>query len=352
MRLLLGCLCWLSLSVAANPAVPVIVAEIKLANFSDEVEALGTLRANESVDLASPVTELVTGVFFEDSARVKKGDVLVTLDSAEEKAELSEQRSFLREAQQQVNRLGPLVKRGAAIASALDENKRNASAAKARIEAIQSRIDQRTIKAPYDGILGFRNISVGTLAQQGSMITTIDDDSIMKLDFSISEIFLSTLEPGLSIEAKTEAYPDQTFEAKISSVNSRVDPVTRSIQIRALIDNPNGQLKPGLLMKVVLHKRPRQALLVPEEAIVANGSNNYVYVVREEADQARAERRQVQLGTRTFGNVEVTSGIEENELVVVHGTMRMSPGALVNITAVERDNEPLETLLNQKSSAK
>ncbi len=328
-------------------ATPVIVYEVTRMQFSDEVEALGTLKANESVDLASSVTELVTKILFEDNQSVKKGDVLLEMDAAEELAELEEQQSFLDEAQRQVNRLTPLVKQGAASASVLDENRREAAGAKARVDAIQSRINQRIIKAPYDGVLGLRNISVGALAQPGSMITTIDDTSVMKLDFSVPEIFLSTLKAGVVIEATTEAYPDEIFKGTIASVDSRIDPITRSIQARAIIGNGEGALKPGLLMQVVLQKNPRQVLLVPEEAIISDGPESFVLVVNTQDNQTTAQRRKVTLGERKFGAAEILDGLSEGEKIVNHGTLRVRPGAPLTITAVEKNDETLEVLLKQ-----
>lgn len=333
-----------------SPPTPVIITDVSRVHFADEVEALGTLIANESVDLASSVTELVTEILFDDNQRVKKGDILLKMDAAEELAELAEQQSFLDEAQRQVNRLTPLVKKGAASASILDENKREALAAQARVDAIQSRIDQRIISAPYDGVLGLRNISVGALAQPGSMITTIDDDRIMKLDFSVPEIFLSTLKSGVIIEAKTEAYPEQTFKGEISSVDSRIDPVTRSIQARAILDNENGFLKPGLLMQVVLQKDPRQALVIPEETLIAEGPDNFTFVIKDDGEHITSERRKVILGARQLGNVEILSGLTEGDKIIMHGTLRVRAGAPLEIIAVENNDETLGELLKQKTA--
>ncbi len=359
MRIIKAVLCFglLSFPVTAHaqdgppPATPVVVTSVERIDFADEVEAIGTLKANESVDLASSVTELVTKVLFEDNQRVKQGDILVEMDAAEELAELAEQKSFLREAQAQVKRLSPLIKSGAASASVLDENRREAAAAQARVDAIQSRIDQRIIKAPYDGILGLRNISVGALAQPGSMITTIDDDSVMKLDFSVPEVFLSSLKKGVVIKAKTEAYPDKIFEGQIASIDSRIDPVTRSIQARALLDNADGLLKPGLLMQVVLQKNPRQALVIPEETLISNAADTYVLVVTASSGKTSAEKRKIEIGTRQFGEVEVLSGLQSGEKIVSHGTLRVRPGANLDIIATQKGNEPLSELLQQKDSS-
>ena len=333
----------------APQATPVIVAPVERVSFTDEVEALGTLKAKESVNLTSTVTEWITEIHFEDGARVTKGDLLVQMDISEEQAELSEEESFLAEAQRQVNRLAPLVKKGAASASTLDERKREVLGAKARIEAIKSRMDKRQIRAPYDGVLGLRNISVGALAQPGTLITTIDDDSVMKLDFSVPEIFLPSLQKGLKIEAVSRAYGDFTFEGVISSVDSRVDTVTRSIQARALIDNADGKLKPGMLMQVELHKDPRQALIVPEEALIANGSDNFVLVIQETEDGITSDKRKVILGQRQFGDAEILDGLVEGDRVVTHGTLRVRPGAPLVIKATETQDETLKELLEQDS---
>lgn len=330
---------------ASSSATPVIVKTASLKQYADEVEALGTLKANESVNLTSSVTEIVKNISFDDNQRVKKGDVLLEMDTAEELAELAEQESIMDEAARQVERLKPLIEQGAASTSALTESERDVAGAKARIQAIRSRIDQRIIKAPFDGVLGLRNISVGALSQPGSMIATIDDDSVMKLDFSVPEIFLASLKPGIAIEALTEAFPKRVFEGEIAHVDSRIDPVTRSIQARALINNDDGLLKPGLLMKVELQKNPRQALLVPEESLVSDGPDHFIFVVAENDEGKSVERRKVEIGTRSFGEAEILSGLQAGEQVVTHGTLRLRPGSPVTIKAVEENGESLQELI-------
>lgn len=335
----------------ATPPTPVIVKVASLKPYADEIEALGTLKANESVELTSSVTEIVKRVSFEDSQRVMKGDVLLEMDTAEELAELAEQESIMAEAERQVQRLKPLIEQGAASTSALTESERDVAGAKARIQAINSRIEQRIIKAPFDGVLGLRNISVGALAQPGSIIATIDDDRVMKLDFSVPEVFLSTLKPGVMIEAKTEAYPDTVFEGKIANVDSRIDPVTRSIQARALIDNEEGLLKPGLLMKIELQKNPREALLIPEESLITDGPDHFVFVVVESGGKKSVERRKVQIGTRSYGEAEILSGLAPGEQIVTHGTLRLRNGSPVTIKAVEKNGESLDELIKGNTAS-
>lgn len=334
-----------------KPSVtPVVVTAVALYDFADVVEALGTLNAKESVELTSPVTEIVTKISFTDNQRVKKGDILIEMDIAEEQAELAEQKSILAEAKRQVNRLSPLVKEGAASASALDESKRNLEGAKARINAIQARVNQRILKAPFDGVLGLRRVSIGALAQPGDIITTIDDDSIMKIDFSVPEIFLATLKPGVVVLAQTEAFAGKIFQGEIAHIDSRVDPATRSIRARALIKNEDGLLKPGLLMLVELQKNPRTAVLIPEEALIVNGSNNFVFVVKEKDGKTSVEQRKVELGKRQFGEAEILSGLDVGEQIVTQGVLRIRQGSTVKIIAVENKGDKLSTLLNAQPS--
>jgi len=157
----------------------VIVAKARAEDFVDRVEALGTLRANETIALTATVTETVIAVNFEDNQRVAKGDVLIEMRGGQEKAELAGEQATLAEAKKQMDRLTPLVATGAASQSQLDERKREYQTANARLDAIRSRIGDRVITAPFDGVLGMRNISVGALVQPGTVITTLDDDSVM-----------------------------------------------------------------------------------------------------------------------------------------------------------------------------
>lgn len=351
----------LTLSVAAIPSigdaqpggggpVGVIATTVENRPITDEIEALGTLSANENVILSSTVTETVTDILFEDNERVKKGQILIEMDREEEKAELAEEESTLEEAQRQVDRLEPLVKRGAASQASLDENRREVKTSQARINAIQSRINQRVIRAPFDGVLGLRNLSVGATVQPGTTITTIDDDSVMKLDFSVPEIFMPTLAQGLDIQATAKAFPNETFTGTVSSVDSRIDPVTRSVTARALIDNPDRKLKAGMLMRVTLQKNPRQALMIPEEAITIEGAQSYVMVAEDgEGGQTIAKKQAVELGVRQGGNVEILSGLEADQKVITHGTLKARPGSPVKIRAMQTGNETLEDLLNQNN---
>lgn len=340
------------LSSAQRPPAPVFVTTVEKVYFVDELEALGTLKSNENVEIMSTVTERVTKVNFKDGQRVRKGDILVEMDAAEELAQRVEEESRINKARKQLNRLNSLFKRDVAAESVLDETERELQTAQARLKAIQSRINQHILVAPFDGVVGLRNISVGALAQPGTRIATLDDDSVMKLDFSVPELFIATLQTGATVQARTRVYPDKVFEGVISSIDTRVDPITRSITVRALLNNDERQLKAGMLMRVIVNKNPRQAIVIPEETLITRGDNNFVLLIDTTNEKTTVREQVVKLGKRRKGEVEILSGLEVGQKIVTHGITRAKPGAPVVIKAVETNNESLTELLQQKASAR
>lgn len=324
---------------------PVFAATVIEDRFVDEVEALGTLRANESVRLTASVTETVTAVRFEDGQRVKAGDVLIEMTSQEESALLDEAKSRVSEAERQFNRIRRLADEGTASRSLLDTRRREFETARAQLRAIESRLQDRLVLAPFDGVVGLRDISTGALVSPGDVITTLNDDSVMKLDFTVPAPFLRNLRVGLPIRAKAVAFDEEVFEGEISSIDNAIDPVTRSITVRALIPNPEQTLKPGLLMSVELLKNPRTALVIPEEALIPQARQNFVLIVTETDEGTIAERRQVTIGSRRPGEVEILEGLSVGELVITHGTSRARPGTPVEVKSLDNSDAPLTELL-------
>ena len=335
-------------SAQSKQPLSVIVGEARVEQLYDRVEVLGTLRANESVDITATVTDTITVIHFEDGQRVNSGDILVEMTSREEHALLEEELSTLAEAEKQYNRLTPLVARGAASKSLLDQRERERSSAQARLRAIESRLQDRLIKAPFTGVVGLKNISVGALVEPGDVITTLDDDSVMKLDFNVPAIHLASLERGIPIKARSSAYGGREFGGEVISIGSRIDPVTRSITVRALIDNQDRLLKPGLLMTAELLKNRRDAIVILEEALIPSGKTNFVLVVDPSVSPVKAERREVQIGMRRFGEVEILQGLEAGEFVVTHGSMLVRPGQELSILGVDNGNDQLKNLLSGK----
>lgn len=340
-RLLLACL-FLPGGIALAAEVPgVIVTQVRQSRIADPIEALGTLTANESVSLTATVTETVSAIHFDDGDRVERGQVLVEMTSREEHAQLEEARATVSEAQRQFQRIKSLEAEGTAARSLLDERQRDWETARARLEGIESRLADRLIKAPFSGIVGLRDVSVGALVQPGNLITTLDDDSVMKLEFPVPETSLAALQPGLAITALSRSFPGKPFSGEVKAIDSRIDPVTRSIRVRALLPNPERLLKPGLLMQVTLQNNPRAALLIPEEALLPEGQQHFVFLVDPDN---KVVKREIHIGARRPGLVEVLDGLAAGERVITHG-MTVRPGQTVQISAVDDGSRRLPELL-------
>lgn len=318
--------------LAAPPAVEVFTAVVQPKSFVDQIEALGTLRANESVTLTATVSDTVAAIHFEDGDRVEAGRVLVELNRSEEEALLEEARVTAAEAKRQYQRIKSLESSGTAAKSQLDERLREWEAAQARLNAIQSRLADRQLRAPFAGVVGFRNISVGALVEPGDVVTTLDDDSVMKLDMAVPANFLSALKPGLRVEGTTSAYGDRVFRGKVTSVGSRVDPVTRTITVRAVLPNADRALRPGMLMQAVLLNNERQSLAVQEQALLAEGQKHYVLVVDE---AGKAAKRAVEIGTRRPGEVEILQGLRAGDQVITEGALKLRPGQPVKVIGTD-----------------
>lgn len=324
-------------------ATAVIVAEARAQQLDDRIEALGTLRANESVQLSSSITETVSAIHFDDGDRVAAGTLLVEMTSDEEHAQLEEARATVDEARRQYERVQSLQQQGTAAASLLDERRRDLETARARLGAIESRLKDRLIKAPFAGVIGLRNVSLGALVEPGDPIATLDDDSRMKLEFPVPSLYLDSLRTGLPVLAVTAAYGAREFRGEVTAIDSRIDPVTRTVLVRAVLPNPDRSLRPGLLMQVNLLRNIRQGLVIPEEALMPLGDRQFVLMV----DGSTVVQREVRLGARRPGQAEILDGLAAGDRVVTHGTTRVKPGDPVDIVAVDDGTVPLAKLLEK-----
>ena len=336
-------------SIGAPPPPSVIVAATRTVEFADRVESLGTLRANESVQLTASVTEIVSAIHFDDGDRVEAGKVLVEMTNAEEHALLEEAEATVAEALNQYQRVASLEAQGTEAKSLLDQRRREWETAKARLAAVESRLQDRLIRAPFGGVVGLRNISPGALVTPGDLITTLDNDSVMKLDFSVPSTYLAALKPGLEVVATTRAFGKREFRGEVSSVASRVDPVTRAVIVRALLPNPERILKPGMLMRVELLKNPRLTLVIPEEALVPQGRKQFVLLVDETAGN-KVTKKEVRIGARRPGEVEVLEGLDPGEKVITHGAENVRTGQPVTILSVDDGSRSLHELTSSKSA--
>ncbi|MEO8670933.1 MAG: efflux RND transporter periplasmic adaptor subunit [Tahibacter sp.] len=313
---------------AAAPAVPVTTTIVAAQSWSDVIEALGTAQANESITLTAKITETVRRVNFTDGQKVAAGDVLIELSSNQQVAQLRDAQATANDANRQFSRQQDLVKQGTVSKSMFDTAQATRDSNSARVEAIRATLSDRVITAPFAGVLGLRRVSLGTLVTPGTAITTLDDIHQIKLDFAVPETELAAIRAGLTIRARTPAYPERAFEGRIESLDSRVDPVTRAITVRAIIANPDALLLPGMLLNVDVLSRERETLVVPELALVPVGTRQSVYTVG--ADNI-AHLVAVKTGARRAGEAEVLEGLAAGDRIVVEGTVSLRDGATVAI---------------------
>ena len=326
----------------ARPPVPVDVAVAREGSVLVTLEAIGTAHANEAVTVMSDVTGIVSEIRFDEGAKVGAGEVLVRLDStiasaevAVREAEIEVRRAELENARQLYDRAKRLMAtqnvpeaRFDELAARLKGAEAEVASAEARLRTVRAALAKRQVLAPFSGRLGIRNISVGALVEPGDAIITLDDISVIKLDFQIPERNLSYLTPGQEITARTDAYPDRVYFGTVASVDTRVDPVTRAVSVRALIDNPDESLKPGMFLLVELGVATRHhAVIIPEEAVVADGTARYVFMIEGGA----VKQVPVDLGQRMPGEVEVLSGLVAGQQVVVGGVQKVRDGAPVAV---------------------
>lgn len=313
----------------ANAPILVETEIVQRRPLARQAESVGTLIGNESVTLTAKLTEQVSAVYFEGGEFVSAGDVLVELVDAEQLALLREAEARLRESQLQLQRLLTLG-RDIATGAEIDVAKTRVDGIAALLEAFRSRINDRIISAPFDGVIGFRRISVGALLTPGTVIAELDDIDPLKLDFTLPEHYLSELAVGDVVTARSTAWNNEDFVGSVSRIGSRVDPVTRAFSVRALIDNRDLRLRPGMLMTVTVALGEVSAIVVRETALIQTAGKSAVYTI--DGDSV-ARRVAVQIGRRLPGAVEILDGLDAGDRVVINGQVTVRPGASVREAA-------------------
>lgn len=312
---------------ALGGAVAVVTSVAKSERLVSQINALGTARANEAVEITSKTSNIVTAVRFADGQRVQKGQVLVELDSAQAQADLAEAEAARAESASQVKRSRELIETRVISESQFEQLEATMKGNEARVASARSRVQDTVIRAPFTGRVGLRRVSVGSLVNPGTTITTLDDLSIIKVDFAVPENFLAGLREGLKVTATAAAFPGREFAGIVMGVDSRVDPVSRSVTVRADIPNPDLALKPGMFLNVTLARDEHDALMIPEAALVPEQSRQFLFIVQD----GRAVRREVRIGRRQPGRVEVVAGLVAGEEVIVEGTQKVREGGAVRV---------------------
>jgi len=306
-------------------ATQVVTQKVELQAMVDEIQALGTAHANESIEIQPRISSLIERVTFEEGQLVHKGDLLVELENSEIVAGLALAKAALSESRSLYSRSKSLADTQAISVSNLEQLLAQVQVDEAQVEAARARLSNTAIRAPFSGRIGLRRVSPGSFVSNSTIITTLDDVSTIKLDFSVPETFLTVLSEGMNIVAHSLVYPDRVFNGSVASIDTRLDPVTRAVQVRAIVPNTDGALKPGMFLSVDLQRERGEQLLVPEQCIVPEGSIQYVYVVAN----GIAEKRVVKLGRRIPGFVVINSGLTAGEAVITEGTHKVRDGSQV-----------------------
>ena len=316
---------------AGSPGVIVAVVEVR--SFPLSAEALGNARSNESVDIRPKITATLTEIRFKEGQMVEAGDVLVKLDNLEPVADLAAARAALVESKASYKRSKELFKNNVGSESQLLQDEARRIADEAMVSVAEARMAETIVRAPFAGRIGLRRVSLGSLVGPGTVITTLDDTSVIKVDFDLPEVYLSRLVSGLTVRARSAAWPDQVFSGSVSSVDTRVDPVSRTVRVRSVMPNEDGLLRPGMFLTVTLLNEAVDAMVIPERALIPERSIQYVLVV---AENTIVERRPVRIGRRRPGEVEILEGLFPGEIVIVDGTQKAREGKAVNILSTEK----------------
>ena len=298
------------------------------------LEAVASVKAFESITLTVNISEYVVKLHFDDGQVVKKGDLLVELETGEEKALLDEARARVKEAELHYQRMQDLRKKNFSSQSEVDAQEADLLSAQAKLAQIQAQIKDRNLYAPFDGILGFRRVSEGTLVEPGDEIVTLDMLNPVKVDFSLPEVDLANVQVKQLVYGSSEAYPDRKFNGHIATISPRMDEETRSIQVRAIFNNQDLALKPGMLLQVFLPLPAIKRISIPEEALLAEGMNRFVYIVVQ--GEAKVRKIKVKPLQRRGKQVDILGDFPENSFIITEGAFKLKPDQQVDVDYVDR----------------
>jgi len=324
-------------SVAAESSAQAVeVAAVRAVDFADDAQAVGTLKSAESVMLRPETAGRVAAIHFRDGEAVTQGRALISLDAAIQEAELQQARANLALAESSHRRNQELLEKKFLSPQALDSSQATLKIQAAAVSLAEARLAQMRIRAPFDGVVGLRNVSVGDYVQQGQDLVNIEDITSLRADFRLPESYVSRLKKGMELEASSDALPGERFPARLEAVDPLIDQAGRSLSARARLDNQNGKLRPGMFMRLKLMLGERQAaLMLPEQAIIPGGQPAVFRVV-----DGRAQWVPVRLGVRRAAQVEIVEGLAAGDVVVIAGQLRLRDGVPVRAVGETGEGTP------------
>lgn len=323
---------------APRPPAVVAATEVVTEQWQPTLHAVGSVVAVNGIDVTAEVDGMVSAIHFQSGQPVKKGDVLIELDATVDRASLEGARADRRLAKVELDRFSDLIARKAVSKSDYDAARARYDAAVARVAEFQARLDKKTIRAPFDGLLGIRAVNLGQYLSKGTRIVPLQALDPILVDYTVPERHIRDLAVGRTVNVIVDAYPDETFTGRISAIEAGVNPGSRSVGIRATLPNPDSRLRPGMFAEVsTLQGGLVDVLTVPRTAVSFNTYGDYVYVIEESAEGGLSvKRRQVETGAARAGRVVIDKGVSAGERVVRAGLVKLRDGAPVQIdNAVE-----------------
>lgn len=330
---------------------PTAVTTLRLRpeRFAERYSAIGTVKARESVTVTAKVSEIVQQVHFDSGDTVAAGAPLVTLSQRQQEAALAEAQAAADEAERLFRRQRELAEQQLIARAQLDNQRAARDAANARVAQIRAQLSDRVIRAPFAGVLGLRQVSPGALVTPGTAIATLDALERVYVDFPLPESQLGRAAAGARVTGTVAGYPGRTFAGLVSIVDTRLDPVARAALVRADFPNVDRVLRPGMLVNVELAGSEREALLVPEIAVVQVGRESFLYRVK---DDDSVEQVPVTIAARSEGRAEIASGASIGDRIVVEGTGKLRPGAKISESAAKAAADAASSPSSNASPAK
>lgn len=311
---------------AGPSAVAVEVTRVASESFADETTAVGSLKSNESVVLRPETSGRIARINFKDGEVVKQGALLLTLDAGIQEAELQQAKANLALAQANQQRNDDLFQKKFISQQSLDNTRAALKVQEATVALAEAKLAKTRIRAPFNGVVGIRNISVGDYIKEGEELVNLEDIATLKVDFRLPEAYLSRLQKGLELDVSSDAMPGVPFRAILDAVDPLVDANGRSIACRALLSNRDGKLRPGMFVRArVVFGEKQNALMIPEQAVVTGGKQPIVFVVAE----GKAKAMPVRLGVRRGGRVEVLEGLAAGDTIITAGQLKIKDGLAV-----------------------
>ncbi|HDX8377374.1 TPA: efflux RND transporter periplasmic adaptor subunit [Aeromonas dhakensis] len=291
------------------------------------IKLVSKLAANRSVVISPEVTGRIVKIAVRSGQQVKQGDVLIALDAGKQQAELAEQSASVRDETRKLRDMRRLVARGAITTSELEGQEATVAQAQARAEAAKYELSLRTLLAPFDGSVSLIDLSEGALVNSGDTLLHLDELAKLRLDLAVPERYLSLLRPGMAVTATSSAWPDQSFRGVLETLDSRVSNDTQNIKARVIIPNPDGQLRPGMLLNVELSLPPQKMTLIPAQSVEYAGEQRFVYRLEP---NGKVKRVPVVLGDTHGEEVWVTEGLKVGDRIVVEGLVNLRDGVSVH----------------------